>query len=89
MVVSKHRCKSCESENIVLNGKNKSGSQTYKCKDCGCCRVLISVKKTENIDLDALSKSYEERNSLRSIGRIFGVSHFTVYKLLKKSQIFS
>lgn len=51
--------------------------------DCQCGRVLFSVKKTKNIDLDALSKTYEERNSLRSTGRIFTVSHFTVYKLFK------
>jgi len=84
MVVTKHRCDKCQSENIVLNGKNRSGSQTYKCKDCGCCRVLLSVKKTESIDLAALSRTYEERNSYRSSGRIFGISHVTVFNYLKK-----
>ena len=84
MVTTKHKCKSCQSENIVLNGKNQSGSQTYKCNDCGSCRVLFSVKKTSNIDLDTLSKTYEERNSLRSTGRIFEISHITVLNLLKK-----
>jgi transposase-like protein len=73
----------CDSENIVLNGNKKSGSQTYKCNNCGCCRVLFSVKKTENIDIEALTRTYEERNSLRSTGRIFGISHFTVSNLLK------
>jgi transposase-like protein len=89
MVTTKHTCKSCQSENIVLNGKNRSGSQTYKCNDCGSCRVLFSVKKTANIDLETLSKTYEERNSLRSTGRIFEISHITVLNLLKKSQIIS
>jgi IS1 family transposase/transposase-like protein len=84
MIQTTHTCKKCNSANIVLNGKNKCGSQTYKCKDCGCCRVLFSIKKTENIDLDALSRTYEERNSYRSSGRIFGISHVTVFNYLKK-----
>ena len=84
MIVTRHKCKCCGSENIVLNGKNISGSQTYKCNDCHCFRVLFSVKKTENINLEALSRTYEERNSFRSTGRIFGISHLTVYNLLKK-----
>ena len=89
MVTTKHKCKSCQSENIVLNGKNRSGSQTYKCNDCGSCRVLFSVKKTSNIDLDTLSKTYEERSgtppdSLHSTGRIFEISYITVLNLLKK-----
>ena len=84
MIQTTHTCTKCNSANIVLNGKNKSGSQTYKCKDCGCFRVLLSVKKTANIDLDALSRTYEERNSYRSSARIFGISHVTVYKYLKK-----
>jgi transposase-like protein len=84
MVKTIHRCKKCNSVNISLNGKNKSGSQTCKCKDCGCYQVLFSVKKTANIDLDALSRTYEERNSYRSSGRIFGISHVTVFNYLKK-----
>jgi transposase-like protein len=84
MVQTTHVCKCCQSANIVLNGKNKSGSQTYKCNDCGCCRVLFSVKKTENIDTEALARTYQERNSLRSTARIFGVSHTSVAQFLKK-----
>ena len=87
MVTTKYTCHKCQSENIVLNGKNKSGSQTYKCNDCGCCRVLFSVKKTQNIDLDSLNKTYQERNSTRSTGRIFGISHVTVWSYLKKTHI--
>ena len=86
MVVTTHTCKTCHSANIVLNGKNQRGSQTYKCKDCGACRVLFSVKKTANIDLATLEKTYEERNSLRSTARLFGVSHVTVLNQLKKSE---
>ena len=55
-----------------------------KCHDCKCYGVLFSVKKTVKIDQDALARTYEERNSYRSTGRIFGISHFTVFNLLKK-----
>ena len=86
MVITKHTCNECQSENIVLNGKNKGGSQTYKCNHCGICRVLFSIKKTKDIDLDTLYKTYQERNSTRSTGRIFGISHVTVWNYLKKNQ---
>ena len=86
MVISKHFCDRCQSKNIVLNGKNKSGSQTYKCNDCGCCRVLFSVKKTSNIDIESLERTFNERNSTRSTGRIFGISHVTVWNYLKKKR---
>ena len=56
MVTTKHTCNKCQSENIVLNGKNKSGSQTYKCNHCGIYRVLFRVKKTKDIDLDTLKE---------------------------------
>jgi hypothetical protein len=55
-----------------------------KCKDCGSCRVLFSVKKTQGIDLDTLNKTYQERNSTPSTARIFGISHVTVWNYLKK-----
>ena len=87
MIQITHTCGKCDSPNIVRNGHNKSGSPQYKCKDCGTCRVLISKRKTAQIDIDALERTYEERNSYRSTGRIFGISHGTVFNLLKKSKI--
>ena len=83
MIISNHCCDKCQSKNIILNGKNKSGSQTYKCKDCGCCCVLISVKKT--IDVQVLNNTYQERKSTPSTGRILGISHVTVWNYLKKT----
>ena len=79
-----HRCKKCESENIVRNGHNISGSLQYKCKDCGAHGVLTSKRKTDNIDREALERTYLERNSYRSAGRIFGISHVSVMNMIKK-----
>ena len=87
MIHTTHACGKCESTNIIRNGHNQSGTAQYRCKDCGTCRVLKSKQRTKQIDMDALARTYEERNSYRSTGRIFGISHVTVYNLLKKSKI--
>jgi hypothetical protein len=34
MIKLTYSCKTCNSKNIIKNGKNRAGSQTYKCKDC-------------------------------------------------------
>jgi transposase len=84
MVQEARKCGNCESTNIVLNGKNATGQQRYKCKDCGVRRVFDSLRKSTPVDLSLVSRTYEERNSFRSTGRIFGVSHVTVQRWLKK-----
>jgi len=87
MVLRKYACKKCLSENIVLNGKNKRGSQTYECNNYGCCRVLFSLKKTKSIELETLIKTYQERNSTPSTGSIVGISHVRVWNYLKKQKV--
>ena len=84
MVQQARKCVNCESTNIVLNGKHATGQQRYNCKDCGVTRVLDSLRKGAQVDLSLVSRTYEERNSFRSTGRIFGVSHVTVQRWLKK-----
>jgi transposase-like protein len=84
-----HCCSKCQSPNIVRNGSNKSGTAQYKCKNCGTCRVLIKKAKTQKIDIGILEKTYTERNSLRSVGRLFDISHVSVFNMLKKSPKFS
>ena len=84
MVLEARVCGNCSSINIVKNGKNATGQQRYKCNDCGVTRVLDSLRKSDQVDLSQVQKSYEERNSFRSTGRIFGVSHVTVQRWLKK-----
>jgi transposase-like protein len=37
--------------------------------------------------MDALARTYQERNSFRSAGRIFGVSHVSVFNYLKKKHV--
>jgi transposase-like protein len=84
MITETRTCHECQSPNIVRNGKNRVGNQRYLCKNCGVTRVLDSRLPTRELDLEALERSYRERNSLRATGRIFGVSHVTVFQHLKK-----
>ena len=81
MITTTHRCSKCESTNLVLNGKNKSGTPTYHCKDCNAYRVLYKKKA---VDKEAVFRTFEERNSYRSTGRIFGISHVSIFNWLKK-----
>jgi transposase-like protein len=83
MITSTHTCSKCGSTHIILNGKNKSGTPTYHCKDCKTYRVLFKKKA---VDIEAVMRTYQERNSYRSTGRIFQISHVTVFNWLKKSQ---
>ena len=84
MILEHRTCGRCQSRNIVKNGKNKSGTQTYKCNDCGCCRVLDSKQPSRNLDMEAVARTYQERQSFRGTGRIFNVSDFFVRSVLKK-----
>jgi len=76
-----HICSKCGSTKLVLNGKNKSGTPTYHCKDCKTYRVLF---KKKTVDMEALTRTYEERNSYPSTARIFKISHGSVYNCLQK-----
>jgi transposase-like protein len=83
--VEQRVCEKCQSKNIVKNGKNRSGTQTYKCKDCGCYQVFDSKQPSRRLDPEVIARTYRERQSLRATGRILGVSEFFVPSALKKS----
>ncbi|MBC7923507.1 MAG: IS1 family transposase [Ferruginibacter sp.] len=89
MILEARTCHRCQSKNLILNGKNASGQQRYQCKDCGVTRVLGSVQKSKQVDLQQVVQTYQERNSFPSTARIFKVSHVTIQKWLKKSPIVS
>ena len=80
-----HRCTGCNSEDIVKNGKNRYGSQQFKCKACGKQAVLEpKVRYTQERQGEILA-AYKERPSMRGIERIYGVSRVTLSTWLKKS----
>ena len=82
--MAKKLCKTCGSNNVVMNGKQSNGRQKYHCKSCGCYRTFgpeyfYSYERKEEI-----LRAYKERSSLRGVHRIFGVSTTTILAWLKK-----
>ena len=76
----------CGGEEIIRNGHAPNGKQKYLCHKCNrqsrenpTPNVYSEEKKEEIV------RAYEERSSLRGLGRVFGVSRPTVIKWLKKS----
>ena len=83
MIVTKMKCRKCGSENLVKNGSNGVGNPKSKCKDCGFSGV-IQTKTVDESTKEKIAKAYQERSSLRGVGRIFGVSHQSVLNWTKK-----
>lgn len=85
MIISVKECGQCGSTNLIKYGKNRVGTPRCRCKDCGACRVVEPKRPELTAERQELvAKTYQERNSTRSTGRIFGVSHTTVRQWLKK-----
>jgi transposase-like protein len=80
-----YKCTSCDSTNIVKNGKNRYGKQQFKGRDCGKQAVLNPSEKYSEAQQDPILAMYQERPSMRGIQRIDGVSRNTLSSWLKKS----
>ena len=85
MITKIHQCHACESIRLVKNGKTKKGSPRYLCKDCGRTRVLEPEERYSEATQTLVIKAYQERSSLRGVGRIFGISRQTVLNWVKKN----
>lgn len=84
MVTQTLKCRRCDSTNLVRNGSNGVGNPKTKCNDCGFSGV-IKTKRADEATKEKVAKAYQERSSLRGVGRIFGISHQTVLTWTKKS----
>jgi transposase-like protein len=81
-----YRCRKCDSQKIVKNGHNASGSQQYWCKDCGHRGVLEPKRGYTEEQKEQILSAYAERSSMRGIQRTFGVSRPTLVSWLKKGR---
>ena len=79
-------CTSCGSEDIVKNGRTKTGKQKFLCHSCGAYGTLNPEQKYSEERKEEILRAYHERQSLRGIERTFGVARQTVAAWLKKSQ---
>ena len=78
-------CPNCDSDDIVKNGRNHRGKQSYKCKDCG----RKFVENPANKPLDTQTKEYIdrlllERTSLAGIARVLQISESSVQKYVNE-----
>ena len=68
-------CPSCDSNQIVKNGKIHNGKQNYKCRDCG--RQFVKNPKNKIITQntkDLIDKLLLEKIPLAGIARVSDVS---------------
>ena len=84
MIAKHYQCRNCASARIVKNGHNASGSQQFKCKECGKHGVLEPRRGYTTQQREQIVNAYYERSSMRGIQRIFGVSRPTLANWLKK-----
>lgn len=68
-------CPSCNSSQIVKNGKIHNGKQNYRCRDCGRQFVENPQNKVINQETkDLIDKLLLEKISLAGIARVVDVS---------------
>jgi len=79
-------CPACQSEiGQMKYGKNRSGTQRYKCSKCGSTYTLNpkSHAYSEEIREQAI-KTYYSGVSGRGVGSLFGMGKENVYRWIKK-----
>ena len=84
MIIQVFKCRKCQSTKVTRNGKNAVGNPRYKCHDCGTSSVITPIHDRTPERQQEMERAYLERNSLRATGRIFDISHGTVFNKVKK-----
>jgi insertion element IS1 protein InsB len=81
-----YRCQKCESQKIVKNGHNASGSQQYWCKDCGTAVFWSQNAATPQNKKSKSCQPTLKRSNMHGIQRTFGVSCPTLVSWLIKDE---
>jgi len=79
-----YSCRECQSEDLVKNGTNASGSSQYHCKACGTYGVPERTERATGEKKELIINVYQERCSMRGIEWMFGVSRRTLNAWLKE-----
>jgi len=69
-----YTCRKYQSEDLVKNGPNASGSSQYHCKACGAYGVLERKERATEEKKELVIKVYQEKTSMRGIERTLVVS---------------
>jgi transposase-like protein len=89
MVTITLNCIVCDSEDVVKNGKQASGKQRYKCKDCGKTFQNNYTNKGAKPETKLMIiKMSLNGSGIRDISRVLGISTNTVLDVLKKLKNF-
>jgi transposase-like protein len=80
-------CRKCGSTNIVKNGHRGNGKQKYKCHGCGSYGTLKVEAKYSPERKAEILRAYQERSSMRGIGRTFGVARQTLATWLREAAV--
>jgi len=81
------KCRHCQSENLVRDGRTSNGKQRFWCKDCQrSSRENPEPNGYTEAEREEILRAYEERSSLRGLERTFGVSRYTVSAWLQKKK---
>jgi len=75
-------CRFCDG-NLVKAGKQKDGTQRYRCKYCEKYQQLEYKSPALSVDTECLVNIYLEGCGIRSLSRIFGISPGTVLNKIK------
>ena len=86
MVEGVKNCRKCGSNLVVKNGCNASGNPKYRCKACGFSGVIKTRHYAESMH-ELVVRASQERCSSRGLARIFGISHQTALRWIKKSSV--
>jgi len=86
-IIEGRNCPKCgKAENQVNDGKNRSGTQRCKCKECNITYTLDSKTKAYSEEVrNSAMKTYFSGVSGRGVGRLMGMSKANVYNWLKKT----
>ena len=85
MVTIQVLCYHCQSDAVVRNGQTSNGKQRYRCKSCRrSFRDSPQVNGYSESEKELILRAYNERPSMRGLGRVFGVSRPTLIGWLKK-----
>jgi transposase-like protein len=79
-----HDCPQCGSPDIVKNGRDKKGKQKFHCPTCRAYGPLEPTGLYSENRQEEILRAYQERASMRGIGRVFGVARQTLAGWLKE-----
>ena len=90
MVYIKVLCPNCNSDDVVLYGKNTTGKQRLLCQNNECPRKTFQLEYTHNAYNPGVKQQVIDMamngSGTRDIGRVLGISKDTVTALLKKQK---